>query len=134
MTDRNARVLTQIEGQHRVAAELCARGYLPSLLPERCYHCDALVIAPSGESFGIEIKANRKRSSWWCCRPPDDCHTLLWIFVELSPEAKFYLLTKDEVQTECDAYRAAAPRKATDEGFGAKQLSGHEGAWNKLPA
>ncbi|MBK8980677.1 MAG: hypothetical protein IPM29_32650 [Planctomycetes bacterium] len=125
MLKTNKNVLTQIEGQHRVAAELSARSYLPSILPERCYQCDALILSPAGASFGIEVKTNRERNSWWCHRPTEDSRALLWVFVELRPIVRFFILTKGEVEAEYDAYQASAARKANDHGFTAKQL----GAW-----
>lgn len=130
MARRNQAVLTQIEGQHRVAAELCSRGYLPALLPERAQAADLLVLSPAGDGFALEVKANRRRNGWWCNRP-DDRASPLWVFVELERRPRFYVLTREEVQAECDEYQSQKERGA--QGFNATQLDKHLERWDKLP-
>lgn len=132
--DPNIQLRSQLEGQHSVAAELCARGYIPTVLPERTHMCDLLVLSPAGESFAVEVKANRERNSWFCKRPADDAAADTWVFVELHPQRRFYVLTKGEVQQECDTYQREKPRNAGDEGFKASQLDRHADKWEKLPA
>jgi hypothetical protein len=130
MRRRNQTVLTQVEGQHRVAAELCARGYVPTILPERVQTADLLVLAPEGDAFSVEVKTNRRRSGWFCNRP-DDGASPYWVFVELEPRLRFYVLTSTEVQAACDEYQSQKDRGA--EGFNVTQLDKHLERWDKLP-
>ncbi len=131
MKDR--KVISQLEGQHRVAAELLARGYIPTLLAERTVGYDLLVLSPEKEKFGLEVKTNRKRNAWFCRRPTDD-DAEIWVFVVLEPKPLFSVMTRDQVRDEWDQYRQMKPRKPTDQGMLVGQVARYEGRWEVLPS
>ena len=129
---RDQKVITQLEGQHRVAAELLARGYIPALLAERTVGCDLLVLSPSRSKFGVEVKTNRKRNAWFSRRPQNG-DAEIWVFVVLEPEPQFSVMRKEQVQDEWDHYQSLRLRKPTDQGMLAGQVARYEGRWERLP-
>ena len=131
MKDR--KVISQLEGQHRVAAELLARGYIPALLAERTVGYDLLVLSPAEKKFGLEVKTNRKRNAWFCKRPKHD-DAEIWVFVVLEPKPLFSVMTKEQVRDEWDQYQQMKPRKPKVQGMLVGQVARYEGRWEALPS
>lgn len=129
---QDKKVLTELEGQHRVTLELLTRGYIPAPLALRTVACDLLVISPRRNRFGVEVKTNRKRNAWFSRRPRDS-DAEIWVFVVLEPEPQFSVMTMAQVQAEWDEYQSAKPRKAADQGMLAGQVSRYEERWSALP-
>ena len=125
-------IITQLRGQHEVAAKLLSLGYIPALLPERTVGHDMLVLSPKGRKFGIEVKTNRQKNAWFC-RKPTTNDAEFWVFVTLEPTIVFNVMTRVEVTQEWGKYQNMKPRKPNDEGMTAAQVAGYGEDWGKLP-
>lgn len=129
---KDKKLISHLEGQHRVAAELLSRGYIPTLVTERTAGCDLQVLSPSGTEFEVEVRANRERNGWFCGRPRDR-DPEIWVFTVLEPQPLFSVMTKEQVCDEWDQYQQMKPRKPNDQGMSAAQIARYEVRWEILP-
>jgi len=85
------RRLTQLLGEHAVAAELCRDNYAPVLLPQGWRGVDIFAEDPYGRTIGIQVKIIRRFRRWFFAPMEPDLPSTVFVAIQRG-ELSFYVV------------------------------------------
>ena len=89
-----------------VTFELARRGYLVQPTDSRFPVEDLLVVSPSGQHFGIDVKGQRTKNFWQMKRPsPSDQLFYFLVFIPKDGFPDVYILKSDTLVSLWDEYK-----------------------------